>query len=28
MLALWMFVLVVAILAISGFGLYLFLESK
>ena len=28
MLALWMFVLVVAILAISGFGLYLFLENK
>ena len=28
MLTLWMFVLVVAILAISGFGLYLFLESK
>ena len=28
MLALWMFVLVVAILAISGFGLYLFLETK
>ena len=28
MLALWMFILVVAILAISGFGLYLFLESK
>ena len=28
MLALWMFVLVVAILAISGFGLYLFLESR
>ena len=28
MLALWMFVLVVAILAISGFGLYLFLENR
>jgi hypothetical protein len=28
MLALWMFVLVVAILAIAGFGLYLFLETK
>ena len=28
MLALWMFVLVVAILAISGFGLYLFLETR
>jgi hypothetical protein len=28
MLALWMIVLVVAILAISGFGLYLFLENK
>jgi hypothetical protein len=28
MLALWMIVLVVAILAISGFGLYLFLENR
>ena len=28
MLALWLFVLVVAILAISGFGLYLFLENR
>ena len=28
MLTLWMFVLVVAILAISGFGLYLFLENR
>jgi hypothetical protein len=28
MLALWMFVLVVAILAIAGFGLYLFLENR